>query len=164
MIRYFLGNHKCPAIHYMISPWYQSSCFPAAELGMAEPRQCDYTGNFYCELCHWNDTMAIPARILHNWDHELFKVGLGDTQQPRWIDALYWHFEGIPPIGPYLPCVSMAGRAHLAKYHRFETWIKISDILQMPFSNTFAWLCMNFDWKFIEIGCEGSIDNESGLV
>ena len=29
------------------------------------------------------------------------------------------HFEGILPKGPYLPCVSMAGRALLAGYHRF---------------------------------------------
>ena len=30
------------------------------------------------------------------------------------------HFEGILPKGPYLPCVSKAGRALLAGYHRFE--------------------------------------------
>ena len=29
-------------------------------------------------------------------------------------------FEGILPKGPYLPCVSMAGRALLAGYHRIE--------------------------------------------
>ena len=28
------------------------------------------------------------------------------------------YFEGILPKGPYLPCVSMAGGAHLAGYHR----------------------------------------------
>ncbi|XP_064640629.1 differentially expressed in FDCP 8 homolog B-like isoform X2 [Lineus longissimus] len=39
-----------------------------------EPRQCDYTGNYYCEQCHWNDTMVIPARVLHNWDFEPMKV------------------------------------------------------------------------------------------
>ena len=27
--------------------------------------------------------------------------------------------EGILPKGPYLPCVSMAGRALLAGYHRY---------------------------------------------
>ena len=29
------------------------------------------------------------------------------------------HIEGILPKGPYLPCVSMAGRALLAGYHRY---------------------------------------------
>ncbi|CAH1779563.1 unnamed protein product, partial [Owenia fusiformis] len=39
-----------------------------------EPRQCDYTGGYYCDLCHWNDAMIIPARVLHNWDFEPRKV------------------------------------------------------------------------------------------
>ena len=30
--------------------------------------------------------------------------------------------EGILPKGPYLPCVSMAGRALLAGYHRYDSW------------------------------------------
>lgn len=35
-----------------------------------EPRLCDYTGQYFCATCHWNDTMAIPARVVHNWDWE----------------------------------------------------------------------------------------------
>ncbi|XP_064610504.1 differentially expressed in FDCP 8 homolog [Liolophura sinensis] len=42
--------------------------------GFSEPRLCDYSGNYYCELCHWNDVMIIPARVLHNWDFEPQKV------------------------------------------------------------------------------------------
>lgn len=42
--------------------------------GFSEPRLCDYSGNYFCELCHWNDTMVIPARVLHNWDFEPRKV------------------------------------------------------------------------------------------
>lgn len=42
--------------------------------GFCEPRLCDYSGNYYCEMCHWNDTMVIPARVLHNWDFEPRKV------------------------------------------------------------------------------------------
>ena len=33
------------------------------------------------------------------------------------------HIEGILPKGPYLPCVSMAGRALLARYHRYLVWL-----------------------------------------
>ena len=33
-------------------------------------------------------------------------------------DRFHSHSEGILPKGPYLPCVSMAGRALLAGYHR----------------------------------------------
>ena len=35
-----------------------------------------------------------------------------------------WYFEGILPKGPYLPCVSMAGRALLAGYHRVGRWCR----------------------------------------
>ena len=31
----------------------------------------------------------------------------------------WMHIDGILPKGPYLPCVSMAGRALLAGYHRY---------------------------------------------
>lgn len=44
------------------------------EPGMHEPRLCDYTGSFYCDHCHWNDTMVIPSRLLNNWDFEPKKV------------------------------------------------------------------------------------------
>ena len=42
--------------------------------GYREPRQCDYNGLYFCDLCHWNDVMIIPARVLHNWDLEPKKV------------------------------------------------------------------------------------------
>ncbi|XP_005999256.1 differentially expressed in FDCP 8 homolog isoform X3 [Latimeria chalumnae] len=40
----------------------------------SEARQCDYTGQYYCPNCHWNDTDVIPARAIHNWDFEPRKV------------------------------------------------------------------------------------------
>lgn len=41
----------------------------------SEARQCDYTGQYYCSHCHWNDLAVIPARVVHNWDFEPRKVG-----------------------------------------------------------------------------------------
>lgn len=35
-----------------------------------EPRLCDYMGLYFCGTCHWNDSLSIPARIIHNWDWE----------------------------------------------------------------------------------------------
>ena len=32
---------------------------------------------------------------------------------------VWWHIEGILPKGPYLPCVSMAGRSLLAGYPQY---------------------------------------------
>ncbi|KAK3570964.1 hypothetical protein QTP86_031233 [Hemibagrus guttatus] len=40
----------------------------------SEARQCDYTGQYYCSSCHWNDTTIIPARVIHNWEFEPKKV------------------------------------------------------------------------------------------
>ena len=54
--------------------FYVCMCGCVVEAGFNEPRHCDYTGNYYCELCHWNDSMVSPARVLHNWDFDLRKV------------------------------------------------------------------------------------------
>ncbi|XP_078039724.1 differentially expressed in FDCP 8 homolog isoform X2 [Augochlora pura] len=35
-----------------------------------EPRLCDYSGLYYCQRCHWNTVMVIPARVIRNWDME----------------------------------------------------------------------------------------------
>ncbi|KAM5137905.1 differentially expressed in FDCP 8 homolog isoform 2-T3 [Mantella aurantiaca] len=40
----------------------------------SEARQCDYTGQYYCSNCHWNDLAVIPSRVIHNWDFEPRKV------------------------------------------------------------------------------------------
>ena len=42
--------------------------------GVSEARLCDYTGYYYCDNCHWNDTHIVPARIIHNWDFSPQKV------------------------------------------------------------------------------------------
>ncbi|XP_076471617.1 differentially expressed in FDCP 8 homolog A-like [Babylonia areolata] len=39
-----------------------------------EPRLCEYNGRYYCDLCHWNDLMYLPAQILLNWEFEKYKV------------------------------------------------------------------------------------------
>ncbi|XP_053721273.1 differentially expressed in FDCP 8 homolog isoform X1 [Synchiropus splendidus] len=40
----------------------------------SEARQCDYTGQYYCSTCHWNDSAIIPARVIHNWEFDPRKV------------------------------------------------------------------------------------------
>ncbi|KAH9362071.1 hypothetical protein HPB48_002049 [Haemaphysalis longicornis] len=54
-----------------------SALMPAALRSLAEqgqPRRCEYTGRYYCSLCHWNSHAVVPARVLHNWDFEPRKV------------------------------------------------------------------------------------------
>ncbi|XP_067932101.1 differentially expressed in FDCP 8 homolog A-like isoform X2 [Watersipora subatra] len=57
-------NYKC----------FECQCGISYKLGAVEPRQCDYTGSYYCPSCHWNDEMIIPARVVHNWDFVPRKV------------------------------------------------------------------------------------------
>lgn len=45
-----------------------------------EPRLCDYTGLYYCQRCHWNTTMVIPARVIRNWDMEPRLVSRASAQ------------------------------------------------------------------------------------
>ncbi|XP_062601643.1 differentially expressed in FDCP 8 homolog [Saccostrea cucullata] len=63
-------NYRCAECRKAIS--FQS--------GFSEPRLCDYSGNYFCELCHWNNIMVIPARVLHNWDFEPRKVSRASKQ------------------------------------------------------------------------------------
>ncbi|KAG5324043.1 DEFI8 protein, partial [Pseudoatta argentina] len=44
--------------------------FKNAESAWIEPRLCDYSGLYYCQRCHWNTAMVIPARVIRNWDME----------------------------------------------------------------------------------------------
>ncbi|XP_022195102.2 differentially expressed in FDCP 8 homolog [Nilaparvata lugens] len=41
---------------------------PNRPMRSREPRRCDYTGLYFCQFCHWNQTAVIPARVLLNWD------------------------------------------------------------------------------------------------
>lgn len=45
------------------------------------PRLCEYTGNYYCPCCHWNDWSIVPARITHNWDFKLYRVSRAALQE-----------------------------------------------------------------------------------
>ncbi|XP_055528796.1 differentially expressed in FDCP 8 homolog [Wyeomyia smithii] len=55
----------------------------AEKLISVQPRLCDYSGLYYCTVCHWNDTAVIPARIMNNWDFKPRKVSRASLQQIR---------------------------------------------------------------------------------
>ncbi|XP_053689806.1 differentially expressed in FDCP 8 homolog [Sabethes cyaneus] len=55
----------------------------AEKLISIQPRLCDYSGLYYCSVCHWNDTIVIPARIMNNWDFKPRKVCRASLQQIR---------------------------------------------------------------------------------
>lgn len=47
-----------------------NTLFVNVESAWIEPRLCDYSGLYYCQRCHWNTAMVIPARVIRNWDME----------------------------------------------------------------------------------------------
>ncbi|XP_073785148.1 differentially expressed in FDCP 8 homolog isoform X1 [Danio rerio] len=66
----------CPEIGLDKQDYRCSECrTPISLRGIPnEARQCDYTGQYYCSSCHWNDTAIVPARVIHNWEFEPRKV------------------------------------------------------------------------------------------
>ena len=71
--------------------------------------------------------------------------------------AIPWHnitqFEGILPKGPYLPCVSMAGKALLAGYPQIVLVIEQNKVI-------------SFSWKNVLILSETNTDslNRTGII
>ncbi|XP_076661992.1 differentially expressed in FDCP 8 homolog isoform X1 [Halictus rubicundus] len=61
-------------ITFTFSKGLSLSCFGSPSKGSdsawVEPRLCDYSGLYYCQRCHWNTAMVIPARVIRNWDME----------------------------------------------------------------------------------------------
>jgi hypothetical protein len=45
-----------------------------------DARLCNYTGYFYCTVCHQNETSLIPYRILFNWDFTKYPVSHNSKQ------------------------------------------------------------------------------------
>ena len=114
------------------------------------------SGSFWC-LFLWvvqQTTREINTKIKLEWAHKQFIMRV--------------HIKGILQKGPYLPCISMAGRALLAGYHRciniFLTWHNESVIddrmtifpHQPRVSHarfTFCWWCHN-DQTIVMWACE----------
>ena len=74
------------------------------------------------------------------WIDEMLNInpGLYQPQIYQSISILCLYIEGILPKGPYLPCVSMAGRALLAGYHRYMLVL----ILPRPLNYLFILFCV----------------------
>lgn len=61
-----------------------------------EARLCDYTGLYFCATCHWNDMVAIPARVVHNWDWE-----------KRYISRIAFQMLTLSWLRPYIDVESI---------------------------------------------------------
>lgn len=81
------------------------------EGGWMEPRICDYTGLYYCPTCHWNDSLPIPARILHNWDFTPSRVCRGEYSEIAWSEFRELRFHFLPHFAHFVTKNSNFSRA-----------------------------------------------------
>uniref|UniRef100_A0A8C7RWE2 Differentially expressed in FDCP 8 homolog n=1 Tax=Oncorhynchus mykiss TaxID=8022 RepID=A0A8C7RWE2_ONCMY len=84
----------CPEIGLDRQDYRCAECrMPVSLRGVpSEARQCDYTGQYYCSTCHWNDTAVIPARVIHNWEFEPRKVPKRDANSTLFFLYQYRFF------------------------------------------------------------------------
>ncbi|XP_006897936.1 PREDICTED: pleckstrin homology domain-containing family M member 1 [Elephantulus edwardii] len=45
-----------------------AGCSRQIGFSFVRPKLCAFSGLYYCDICHQDDTSVIPARIIHNWD------------------------------------------------------------------------------------------------
>ncbi|KAM8945784.1 pleckstrin homology domain-containing family M member 1 [Pelodytes ibericus] len=45
-----------------------AACYKQIGLQFGKAKICSFSGLYYCELCHLDQTALIPSRIVHNWD------------------------------------------------------------------------------------------------
>lgn len=58
------GADSAPLCSLPISP----GCSRQIGFSFVRPKLCAFSGLYYCDICHQDDTSVIPARIIHNWD------------------------------------------------------------------------------------------------
>lgn len=49
-------------------------CQRQVGLSRGKAKVCYYSGWYYCQNCHQDNSFLIPARLLHNWDTSKHKV------------------------------------------------------------------------------------------
>ncbi|XP_049583627.1 pleckstrin homology domain-containing family M member 3 [Syngnathus scovelli] len=52
----------------------------------SKAKVCHYSGWYYCQNCHQDNTFLIPARLLHNWDTSKHKVS---KQAKEFLEFVY---------------------------------------------------------------------------
>ncbi|XP_061580318.1 pleckstrin homology domain-containing family M member 3 isoform X2 [Cololabis saira] len=87
-----------------------AGCQRPIGLSRGKAKVCYYSGWYYCQSCHQDNSFLIPARLLHNWDTSKHKVSkqakeflefvyeepLLDIQQLN--PCLYQHCEGLSSV------------------------------------------------------------------
>nr|XP_057937275.1 pleckstrin homology domain-containing family M member 3 isoform X1 [Doryrhamphus excisus]XP_057937276.1 pleckstrin homology domain-containing family M member 3 isoform X1 [Doryrhamphus excisus] len=63
-----------------------AGCQRPVGLSRGKAKVCHYSGWYYCQSCHRDNTFLIPARLLHNWDTSKHKVS---KQAKEFLEFVY---------------------------------------------------------------------------
>ncbi|XP_044287798.1 pleckstrin homology domain-containing family M member 3 isoform X2 [Varanus komodoensis] len=63
-----------------------AGCQRSIGLSNGKAKVCSYSGWYYCNICHVDDSFLIPARLVHNWDTSKYKVS---KQAKEFLEYVY---------------------------------------------------------------------------
>ncbi|KAM4608904.1 pleckstrin homology domain-containing family M member 3 isoform 2-T2 [Polymixia lowei] len=77
-----------------------AGCQHLVGLSRGKAKVCCYSGWYYCQSCHQDNTFLIPARLLHNWDTSKHKVS---KQAKEFLEFVYE--EPLLDVQQLNPCL-----------------------------------------------------------
>ncbi|MEQ2302207.1 hypothetical protein AMECASPLE_004281 [Ameca splendens] len=77
-----------------------AGCQRPVGLSKGKAKVCCYSGWYYCQSCHQDNSFLIPARLLHNWDTSKHKVS---KQAKEFLEFVYE--EPLLDIQQLNPCL-----------------------------------------------------------
>ncbi|XP_041923781.1 pleckstrin homology domain-containing family M member 3 isoform X1 [Alosa sapidissima] len=77
-----------------------AGCQRPVGLSQDKAKVCYYSGRYYCQNCHQDNLFIIPARLLHNWDTNRYKVS---KQAKEFLEFVYE--EPLLDIQQLNPCL-----------------------------------------------------------
>ncbi|XP_058478434.1 pleckstrin homology domain-containing family M member 3 [Solea solea] len=77
-----------------------AACQQPVGLSRGKAKVCYYSGWYYCQSCHQDNSFLIPARLLHNWDTSKHKVS---KQAKEFLEFVYE--EPLLDIQQLNPCL-----------------------------------------------------------
>ncbi|KAM4561854.1 pleckstrin homology domain-containing family M member 3 isoform 1-T2 [Fundulus diaphanus] len=77
-----------------------AGCQRPVGLSKGKAKVCHYSGWYYCQSCHQDNSFLIPARLLHNWDTSKHKVS---KQAKEFLEFVYE--EPLLDVQQLNPCL-----------------------------------------------------------
>ncbi|XP_029937500.1 pleckstrin homology domain-containing family M member 3 isoform X2 [Myripristis murdjan] len=77
-----------------------AGCQRPVGLSRGKAKVCCYSGWYYCQSCHQDNSFLIPARLLHNWDTSKHKVS---KQAKEFLEFVYE--EPLLDVQQLNPCL-----------------------------------------------------------